>query len=346
MKRRAARADWPVAVRHLAVLSIVIVVLVAATPRQPAGASAPLGPQPNFVVSAVSTSTYGSVLAVSGRAAARSGMAGAPLYEFSGDAGGDFGCTSRRASGWDVMGGRSGVYSCTGPMTDFINSVPGDDWPALTTTVTPQAGAGVNQKLLGIVGRPGIGRQVTYAGHPLYLFDPPSGSFMPEGEDYFETAAPLLPWRGIWRLVSAKGGQPVAGPATIEAETLPNGKTAVAAEEFPNLIDTVVTVYSFSLDHPGSSACTGACATTWIPVLTTGKPHVTGVAANEIGTVRRRDGTQQVTYGGKPLYLYSAERFVDPTSGAGPLTTGTVGNGNGLAGPDGGIFSVVSPVGD
>jgi predicted lipoprotein with Yx(FWY)xxD motif len=103
---------------------------------------------------------------------------------------------------------------------------------------------------------------------------------------------------------------------------------------------TAVTAYSFSLDHPGSSACTGACAVTWIPVLTTGKPNVSNVAANEVGVVRRPDGTEQVTYRGKPLYLYSAEKFVFPTSGAGPQLTGTVGNGNGLAGPEGGTFSV------
>jgi hypothetical protein len=180
--------------------------------------------QPNFVVVALSTSTYGSVLVVGGKLAERSGVARAPLFEFSGDAGGKFGCTSRRASGWDVAGGNPGTYTCTGPMSDFINSVTTDDWPAFTTTATPQAGSGVNQRLLGTVDRPGIGRQVTYAGHPLYLFDPPSVPLMPAGEDYFETVAQMLPWHGLWRLVSSEGGQPVAGAATIETRPCPTAR--------------------------------------------------------------------------------------------------------------------------
>jgi hypothetical protein len=48
-----------------------------------------------------------------------------------------------------------------------------------------------------------------------------------------------------------------------------------------------------------------------------------------------------VTYDGKPLYLYSAERAVFPVAGGPPQTTGTVGNGNGLAGPHGGTFSIL-----
>ena len=43
-------------------------------------------------------------------------------------------------------------------------------WPALETTGRPSAGAGVNASLLSSIGLPGGARQVTYAGHALYLF--------------------------------------------------------------------------------------------------------------------------------------------------------------------------------
>jgi predicted lipoprotein with Yx(FWY)xxD motif len=46
-------------------------------------------------------------------------------------------------------------------------------WPALTASGKPTGGPGVRTKLLGTIKVRGVGRQVTYAGHPLYtyLFD-------------------------------------------------------------------------------------------------------------------------------------------------------------------------------
>jgi hypothetical protein len=75
-----------------------------------------------------------------------------------------------------------------------------------------------------------------------------------------------------------------------------------------------------------------------------GPPGPATIAAKDLGVIRRPDGTSQVTYDRKPLYLYSAERIYKP--GAVPdysTPSGTVGNGNGLAGPGGGTFSVVLP---
>jgi predicted lipoprotein with Yx(FWY)xxD motif len=117
----------------------------------------------------------------------------------------------------------------------------------------------------------------------------------------------------------------------------------VAAEEYPTSGRTAFTVYSFSGDRPGVIGCTGVCAITWIPVLTTGVPSVAGaIAVKDVGVVRRPDGSTQVTYDGKPLYLYSAEQVVFGHA-AGPPHPVAVGNGNGLRGPGGGVFSVVSP---
>ena len=63
-----------------------------------------------------------------------------------------------------------------------------------------------------------------------------------------------------------------------------------------------------------------------------------------MGVIRRPDGTSQVTYDGRPLYLYSAERIYKAGSPPGYSTlSGTVGNGNGLPGPGGGTFSVIYP---
>jgi predicted lipoprotein with Yx(FWY)xxD motif len=313
-------------------------------PARSAIASAQGIPQTGTVVAAISTAAYGSVL-IGGGKPGTAPLANYPFYAISSDAGGKFGCTTARKNGFDLVAGEFQSETCTGPESDELNSVSSDDWPAVTTNGPPIAGPGVNQKLLGTVERPGIGDQVTYAGHPLYLYDTPSAPFNPEGEGWLETVYPLPPWHGLWDLVSARNGLPAPGQATIETETLPDGKSAVAAGEFPNFSSVAVSVYSFSRDHAGHSACTGACAATWIPVLTTGTPTVTGgIAPKDVGFIRRPDGTDQVTYEGKPLYLYSGEKVILSPGGAGPQSTGTVGNGNGLAGPGGGAFSLVSPL--
>ena len=100
------------------------------------------------------------------------------------------------------------------------------------------------------------------------------------------TVAPLPPWHGLWDLVSSANGQPAPGVATIETEALPHHRTVVAAEEYPTATRTAFIVYSFSGDRAGEVGCTGPCAVTWIPVLTTGAPSVAGaIAAKNVGVV-------------------------------------------------------------
>ena len=46
----------------------------------------------------------------------------------------------------------------------------------------------------------------------------------------------------------------------------------------------------------------------WPPVLTKEPPSAgNGVAARLLGTIRRGDGSLQVTYAGRPLYFYEHE---------------------------------------
>lgn len=333
------------------VAALVIVPCLTRTVAVAATAHA-VAPNPTEV-GVLSTSTYGAVLVWTGKAAASASYSNAPLYEFSGDANGKFGCTTQKANGYDFPGGTFGLYSCTGPTSDVVNGVSTDDWPALTTVGTPVAGPGVNQKLLGTEHRPGVGDQVSYGGHPLYLFDPPSNPFDPGGEGYLESVYPAFPWHGIWYLVSARDGRPAPGPTTIGTEYLPDKQPALAYLQF-GLSGTPITVYSYSLDRQGVSECTATCSLTWLPLLTMGEPQVQvnivknpivqggpvgHVATQDLGVIRRADGTEQVTYGGKPLYLYSREHYV--FANGGPSSFGTTGNGNGLRGPNGGTFSVV-----
>ena len=47
-------------------------------------------------------------------------------------------------------------------------------WTAFTSSARPTAGTGVKSSLISTIALPGGQRQVTYAGHPLYLYEPAS----------------------------------------------------------------------------------------------------------------------------------------------------------------------------
>jgi len=63
-----------------------------------------------------------------------------------------------------------------------------------------------------------------------------------------------------------------------------------------------LTLYWFAPDTPTRSNCNGVCAGYWPPLTGTAAagPDVTGT----LGTIKRSDGTIQVTYNGHPLYTY------------------------------------------
>ncbi len=68
-------------------------------------------------------------------------------------------------------------------------------------------------------------------------------------------------------------------------------------------------VYAFELDRRNRSNCTSAeCVKAWPPVLTRAQPTAgAGVELGLLGTIRRADGSLQVTYNGRPLYFYEHE---------------------------------------
>jgi predicted lipoprotein with Yx(FWY)xxD motif len=65
------------------------------------------------------------------------------------------------------------------------------------------------------------------------------------------------------------------------------------------------TLYWFALDTPSRSNCNGTCAGYWPPV--TGTPAASPGVTGKVGTIKRSDGTTQVTYSGHPLYTYIAD---------------------------------------
>jgi predicted lipoprotein with Yx(FWY)xxD motif len=235
---------------------------------------------------------------------------GYSLYDITSDnAPFSYGCTTTVLH----LGGQA--LTCTGPEGD-----PTAVWPALTTTGPPAAGPGVNPALLGTVHRAGVGTQVTYAGHPLYLFDDAPNQV--NGEGFQDPASPLP--HGTWFLVKPNGNQLPWTP-TLTTVTIGGHKDLAVR------MVTLAGWISFPAYTRAAPCPPGLCARVWPYVLTAGFPGTSGgVRHSRIGLIRTGLGVQ-VTYRGQPLYLYSQEQV--------NLTTFlAAGNGNGVAG-----FSLVSP---
>ena len=82
------------------------------------------------------------------------------------------------------------------------------------------------------------------------------------------------------------------------------------------------TLYDFVKDKNDKSACAGACAKFWPPLMTTGKPKAgKGVNAKLLGTTVRKAG-RQVTYAGHPLYTYAGDKKRGQTNGQGSTNFG------------------------
>ena len=109
----------------------------------------------------------------------------------------------------------------------------------------------------------------------------------------------------------------MAPPATPTSAALVNAGQNATLGSF--LVDSAgMTLYIYTKDTPNTSACYGACATAWPPLMTNGAPTAgTGVTASMLGTTTRTDGTVQVTYNGWPLYYFAKDKVAGDTTGEG-----------------------------
>jgi predicted lipoprotein with Yx(FWY)xxD motif len=110
------------------------------------------------------------------------------------------------------MADKRGRSACYGKCATF--------WPPLMKKGALRAGAGVQARLLGTTKRKNGQSQVTYKGHPLYLFklDKGAGQVKGQGQNFFG---------GKWFAVSASGGanrkSPPAGGGTTNGTTTTTG---------------------------------------------------------------------------------------------------------------------------
>ena len=78
-----------------------------------------------------------------------------------------------------------------------------------------------------------------------------------------------------------------------------------------------LTLYYYTLDTNGQSACYGKCADAW-PVFNTGNISVPApLDPKDFGSITRTDGTQQTTYKGWPLYEWFKDKQPGDATGEG-----------------------------
>jgi nitronate monooxygenase len=184
----------------------------------------------------------------------------------------------------------SGASSCTGGCASA--------WPPLTGTV--QAPTGVTLPgPIGSITRSGGVHQVTINGYPLYTYaaDKSPGQMTGNGIG------------GVWHVIKLHG----AGSATrlLKAEVTPVGKVLANPHG--------MTVYYYAEDKPGrgTSACTGACARLWPPVIAPVQIPAGMTLPGPLGSITRPDGTRQLTINGYPIYRYAGDKAPGQASGNG-----------------------------
>jgi predicted lipoprotein with Yx(FWY)xxD motif len=140
----------------------------------------------------------------------------------------------------------------------------------------------------------------------------------------FLANAALIPVAAL-SVAACGGGGGATAATTPKAPSRTSATVGVANTSLGNvLVDSQGrTLYLFKADRGTKSACAGACATAWPPLIAHGKPTVAGGAsASLLGTAKRSDGTQQVTYNGHPLYLFVSDQSPGDVSGQGVAAFG------------------------
>ncbi|HEY0812700.1 MAG TPA: hypothetical protein VGE11_05415 [Pseudonocardia sp.] len=79
------------------------------------------------------------------------------------------------------------------------------------------------------------------------------------------------------------------------------------------------TLYRYSKDapKPSKSNCVGKCATTWPPVVEDRPIGTNVIDPAMMGTIRRADGTEQLTINGWPIYRYAKDGVPGAVTGQG-----------------------------
>ena len=149
----------------------------------------------------------------------------------------------------------------------------------------------------------------------------------------------LIPLLGAAAVLAGCGSSSKSSSSTSSAASAPTPTTSASgAEGSGEVVRTAsnarlgttilvdphgMTLYSLSAERSGKLICTSsACLQVWHPLVV----HVAGVpkaSVGSLGTVKRPDGTVQLTYRGMPLYTFALDRTAGSAQGQGIKDVGT-----------------------
>jgi predicted lipoprotein with Yx(FWY)xxD motif len=177
----------------------------------------------------------------------------------------------------------SGASSCYGQCAVV--------WPIFSTDAI-KVSSPLDPADFGSITRTDGSKQTTYYGWPLYYYQGDTKAGDTNGENVLK----------VWFVVKPDESVLISNSATLGLHlTDTSGKT----------------LYYFTKDTTGQSACTGACVATWPPFSadTVTAPSVLNTGA--FSSVSRTDGMNQTAFMGRPLYYYSADTKPGNVNGQG-----------------------------
>ncbi|MFJ7260309.1 SCO0930 family lipoprotein [Streptomyces globosus] len=212
--------------------------------------------------------------------------------------------------------------TCDGDCATAWPPVPADD---------ATASAGIDAGLLGAVTRSDGTKQLTLAGWPVYRYAKDTRPGEANGEGVGGTWHALAPdgKKAIDKKQNAGGGGRSGtgmgmgmggGSGSGGYSQNPDKELSVAANEKLGkiLVDGQWrTLYRFDKDSawPMKVTCVGACAETWKPAAPVDKTKASGIRPELIGTVKRPDGSEQLTIDCWPVYTFTGDTEPGQTNG-------------------------------
>jgi predicted lipoprotein with Yx(FWY)xxD motif len=116
--------------------------------------------------------------------------------------------------------------------------------------------------------------------------------------------------------LAACGSSNSSDPTSAATGGASGGGGAVATKSIPGTGTVLVDskgdpLYTNNMDSANQMACVGGCTGVWVPLAAPasgGSTSADSSVQSQLGTVKRPDGSSQVTFGGKPLYSFVEDK--------------------------------------